>query len=89
MVFTSGGTEADNLAVKGIHWARRAEDPRRTRILATAVEHHAVLDPLLWLGDAEDAEVELLPVDGTGRLRWSRARRRDRARPRRRCRWSR
>src|SRR4051795_3055473 len=33
VVFTSGGTEADNLAVKGIHWARLAEDPRRTRVL--------------------------------------------------------
>ena len=51
VVFTSGGTEADNLAVKGIHWARLAEDPRRTRILSTAVEHHAVLDPLHWLRD--------------------------------------
>src|SRR6186997_2730679 len=43
VVFTSGGTEADNLAVKGIHWARLGEDPRRTRILASAIEHHAVL----------------------------------------------
>src|SRR4051794_9513579 len=68
VVFTSGGTEADNLAVKGIHWARLAADPRRTRILATAVEHHAVLDPLVWLHESEGAEVELLPVDGRGRL---------------------
>jgi cysteine desulfurase len=68
VVFTSGGTEADNLAVKGIHWARQAADPRRTRILTTAVEHHAVLDPLLWLGDTGAVEVELLPVDSTGRL---------------------
>jgi cysteine desulfurase len=68
VVFTSGGTEADNLALKGIHWARRAADPRRTRILATAVEHHAVLDPLDWLGDTGAAEVELLPVDRSGRL---------------------
>lgn len=63
VVFTSGGTEADNLAVKGIYWSRRAEDPRRTRVLSTAVEHHAVLDALHWLAQAEDAEVELLPVD--------------------------
>ena len=68
VVFTSGGTEADNLAVKGTYWARLAADPRRTRILSTAVEHHAVLDPLHWLRDAEGAEVQLLPVDGTGRL---------------------
>src|SRR5918997_417405 len=63
VVFTSGGTESDNLAIKGIFWARRAEDPRRTRILSTAIEHHAVLDPLHWLGAEDGAEVELLPVD--------------------------
>ncbi|GAB2460538.1 cysteine desulfurase family protein [Nocardioides hungaricus] len=63
VVFTSGGTEADNLAVKGVYWSRRAEDARRTRILSTTVEHHAVLDPLHWLAEAEGAEVELLDVD--------------------------
>ena len=68
VVFTSGGTEADNLAVKGIFWSRHAADPRRTRILSTAVEHHAVLDPLHWLDAEEHAEVELLPVDRRGRL---------------------
>ncbi len=67
VVFTSGGTEADNLALKGMFWARREADERRVRILSTAVEHHAVLDPLLWLGD-HGAEVELLPVDQQGRL---------------------
>src|ERR1700688_713016 len=44
VIFTSGGTEADNLAVKGLYWARRDADPRRNRILASAIEHHAVLD---------------------------------------------
>ena len=68
VVFTSGGTEADNLAVKGIFWSRHREDPRRVRILATSVEHHAVLDPLHWLDDNEHAEVELLPVAGRGGL---------------------
>ncbi len=68
VVFTSGGTEADNLAVKGIYWSRRDADPRRKRVLSTAVEHHAVLDPLDWLAEHEDAEVELLPVDERGRL---------------------
>jgi len=68
VVFTSGGTEADNHALKGVFWARRAADPRRTRILTTAVEHHAVLDAVHWLQVAEGAEVELLPVDDRGRL---------------------
>jgi cysteine desulfurase len=68
VVFTSGGTEADNLALKGTYWARRDADPRRVRILSTAVEHHAVLDPLMWLAEEEGAEVELLPVDAQGRL---------------------
>ena len=66
-MFTSGGTESDNLALKGLYWARRDADPRRTRILSTAVEHHAVLDPLHWLGE-QGADVELLPVNRCGRL---------------------
>ena len=68
VVFTSGGTESDNLALKGIFWARRAEDPRRTRILSTAIEHHAVLDPLHWLAASDGADVELLPVSPKGVL---------------------
>ena len=68
VVFTSGGTESDNLAVKGIYWSRRDEDPRHTRVLTTAVEHHAVLDPVRWLGEAAGADVELLPVDDRARL---------------------
>ena len=66
VIFTSGGTEADNLAVKGMFWARRAADPRRTRVLTTAVEHHAVLDSVRWLADAEGASPEWLPVDDRG-----------------------
>jgi cysteine desulfurase len=69
VVFTGGGTESDNLAVKGLFWARRAEDPRRRRILASAVEHHAVMDSVLWLAEHEQAEVEWLPVDEKGRVR--------------------
>ncbi|MFF5259147.1 cysteine desulfurase family protein [Actinomadura viridis] len=68
VVFTSGGTEADNLAVKGVYWARRAADPARTRILAGAAEHHAVLDTVRWLADHEGARVDWLPVDGRGRV---------------------
>jgi cysteine desulfurase len=68
VVFTSGGTESDNLAVKGLFWSRRADDPRRVRILASSVEHHAVLEAVRWLGEVEGAVVEWLPVDGRGRL---------------------
>ncbi|TVL94255.1 cysteine desulfurase family protein [Streptomyces sp. SAJ15] len=68
VVFTAGGTEADNLAVKGLYWSRRAADPARTRVLASPVEHHAVLDAVHWLADHEGATVEWLPVDGYGRV---------------------
>ena len=69
VIFTSGGTEADNLAVKGLYWARRAADPARRRILVTSVEHHAVLDSVRWLSGHEDAEPVLLDVDDEGMLR--------------------
>ena len=68
VVFTSGGTEADNLAVKGVYWSRRDEDPRRTRVISTAIEHHAILDALHWLADHEGATVELVGVDERARL---------------------
>ncbi|WP_200308318.1 cysteine desulfurase family protein [Streptomyces adelaidensis] len=68
VVLTSGGTEADNLAVKGLYWARRDADPARTRVLASPVEHHAVLDAVHWLGEHEGATVEYLPVDAYGRI---------------------
>lgn len=68
VVFTSGGTEADNLAVKGLYWSRRDADPRRTRVLASPVEHHAVLDAVDWLAEHEGANVEYLPVDRYGRV---------------------
>jgi cysteine desulfurase len=68
IVFTAGGTEADNLAVKGLYWARHCMDQRRRRVLVSAVEHHAVLDPVEWLAKHEGAEVEELPVDESGRV---------------------
>jgi cysteine desulfurase len=66
VIFTSGGTEADNLAIKGLYWARRSADPARTRILCSTVEHHAVQDTVEWLERHEGAEVVWLPVDATG-----------------------
>jgi cysteine desulfurase len=68
VVLTGGGTEGDNQAVKGIYWARREADPRRTRVLISAAEHHAVLDAAEWLAKHEGAEVELLAVDELGRV---------------------
>jgi cysteine desulfurase len=78
VIFTSGGTEADNLAVKGLYWARRAAAaaparpgaarPVPHRVLATSIEHHAVLDSAGWLAEHEQAELEWLPVDAAGLL---------------------
>ena len=68
VVFTSGGTESDNLAIKGLFWARHRFDPRRRRLLLSAVEHHAVLDSALWLTEHDDATITWLPVDEGGRL---------------------
>jgi len=73
VLFTGGGTESDNLAVKGIFWSRRALEPgpsgqRRNRVVASSVEHHAVLDAVLWLERHEGAEVTWLPVDADGRI---------------------
>ena len=66
IIFTSGGTEADNLAVKGIYWKRREEDPQRTRILVSSIEHHAVEETCEWLEKAEGAQLEWIPVDEHG-----------------------
>ncbi|SDK66005.1 cysteine desulfurase [Actinopolyspora mzabensis] len=68
VLFTGGGTESDNLAVKGIFWGRRDADPRRRRVLASAVEHHAVLDTVEWLAEHEGAEITWLEVDSHGRV---------------------
>ncbi len=66
LVFTGSGTEADNLAVKGLFWARAAQDPRRRRILLTGIEHHAVLDTVEWLERHEGAVVDVAAVGPDG-----------------------
>ncbi|MFQ4147155.1 cysteine desulfurase family protein [Arthrobacter sp. LAPM80] len=66
VIFTSGGTEADNLAVKGLFWSRRDAEPQRARILVSAVEHAAVQDTVEWLEKHEGAEAVWLPVDEDG-----------------------
>src|SRR6201996_342265 len=66
IIFTAGGTESDNLAVKGIFWARRDADPKRRRIITSPVEHHAILDAVEWLVEHEGADVTWLPVGADG-----------------------
>ena len=68
VLFTSGGTESDNLAIKGMFWARRDADPRRVRLLVSVVEHHAVLDCVDFLEAHEGAKVTWLEVDHVGRV---------------------
>ncbi|WP_434317294.1 cysteine desulfurase family protein [Leifsonia sp. P73] len=67
VVFTSGGTEAINLAVKGLYWARNT-GAARPRILAPGGEHHATLDAVEWLERAEGARAQWLPLDPEGRI---------------------
>ncbi len=64
VTFTSGGTEAINLAIKGLYWAA----PDRNRIIATRAEHHATIDALEWLEQHEGAVIEWVPVDEVGRI---------------------
>lgn len=66
VIFTSGGTESDNLAIKGLFWNRRDTNTSRTRILCSVIEHHAVLDTIEWLEAHEGAQVTWLPVDHAG-----------------------
>ena len=68
VIFTSGGTESDNLAVKGLFWQRRDRLGQPARVLASSIEHHAVLDPVAWLGTHEGASIEWLGVDAQGRV---------------------
>jgi cysteine desulfurase len=67
VVFTSGGTEADNLAIKGTYAARRAAEPARTRLVVSGIEHHAVQDPVDFLVE-QGAEVTWLEPDRCGHI---------------------
>ncbi len=70
VVFTGGGTESNNIAIKGLYWARNGGggEIRRPRILTSAVEHHAALDPAHWMAEHQGAVHEKLPVDALGRV---------------------
>lgn len=66
VIFTSGGTESDNLAIKGLFWSQQKLDPRRKIIVSSGTEHHAVIDPIEWLAKYEGAEAVWAPVDFDG-----------------------
>lgn len=61
IIFTASGTEADNLAIKGLYWKSG-----KKLILVSAIEHHAVLDPAKWLVEKEGAELIEIPVTEQG-----------------------
>ncbi|WP_104092292.1 cysteine desulfurase family protein [Arthrobacter sp. GMC3] len=63
LTFTSGGTEADNLALKGIALARRAEDPCRNRVVISAIEHPAVVESADYLRRVHGFIIDVVPVD--------------------------
>src|SRR6187431_2504614 len=66
LIFTSGGTEADNLAIKGAFWS--AGELGRRRVVTSTIEHHAVLDSVAWLGRSASAEVSWVSVDSDARV---------------------
>ncbi len=66
VIFTAGGTESVNLAIKGLFWQRVGEDSKRKVIISAATEHHASLDPMEWLEKHDGAEILWLPVDRDG-----------------------
>jgi cysteine desulfurase len=68
VVFTSGGTEADNLAIKGVVWAARDRVRGVPHLVTTAVEHPAVLDPARWLAERGDATLTVVPPRADGRI---------------------
>jgi cysteine desulfurase len=68
VVFTSGGTEADNLAVKGIALARRAADRHLDRVAISAVEHPAVEESARYLARVHGFAVDVIPVDQYGQV---------------------
>ncbi|MGO4453290.1 cysteine desulfurase family protein [Arthrobacter sp. RAF14] len=69
VLFTSGGTEADNAALKGIALARRARDPRLDRVLISTIEHPAVVESAEYLARVHGFSVDVVPVDGQGVVR--------------------
>ena len=66
VIFTSGGTESNNAAIKGMWWQVSKAEPIRNIIISAPTEHHALLDPIHWLVENEGAELIELPVSSNG-----------------------
>jgi cysteine desulfurase len=66
IIFTSGGSESDNLALKGVAFAQQAKG--RTQIITTPIEHHAVLNTAKFLEEYHGFEVVWLPVTAEGKV---------------------
>ena len=64
VIFTASGTEANNIALKGLWWSGKAKG--KSIVVISAIEHHAILDPAHWLETHEGAEVVVVPVDVHG-----------------------
>ncbi|CAB4832360.1 unannotated protein [freshwater metagenome] len=64
VIFTASGTEANNIALKGLYWSGR--DKGKHVVVISSIEHHAILDPAHWLAEHESAEVIEIPVDTDG-----------------------
>jgi len=64
VIFTATGTEANNLAIKGLYW--KAAKSNRNVIITSTFEHHAVMDPIAWLAEHENAQVISINVDRNG-----------------------
>lgn len=68
VIFTAGGTESNNLAIKGLFWKQRDSDSKKNLIISAGTEHHAVIDPIEWLEQHEGAEVIWLKVNSDGAI---------------------
>ena len=68
VIFTAGGTESNNIAIKGLAWATRDRHPGRNRLVVSSVEHHAALDPTHWLVDGDGFSVTWVAATETGEI---------------------
>ena len=64
VIFTASGTEANNIALKGLFWQGKAQG--KNIVVISAIEHHAILDPAQWLADHEGAQLITVDVTADG-----------------------